>query len=50
MKNLTNLKGAKMLSKNEQKTVNGGKIVPACEQVYCLWRCVFGQCVGRDLT
>lgn len=46
MKNLTNLNGVKTLSKNEQKTINGGKR-DICQTIGCLWICVpFVGCVG----
>ncbi len=51
MKNLKNLKGAKELSKNEQKTLKGG-IAKAysCRNISCitLKKCVDGECVWRE--
>ena len=48
MKNLANLKGAKTISKKEQKTINGGKS-DICKIIACLWICVpFVGCVGPN--
>ena len=44
-----NLEGVQALNKNEQKSINGGK-VPTCKHVYCIWRCVKGKCVGPNLS
>jgi hypothetical protein len=46
MKNLKELKGVKVLSKNEQKSITGG--VAACDAIHLCggtWCCVNGVCV-----
>lgn len=45
MKELKELKGVKMLSKNEQKTINGGK--QWCIDIICLewYHCEMDVCV-----
>lgn len=48
MKKLTSLNGLKTLSKNEQKSINGG-VIKSCTGFVCLWRCVNGKCVGPDV-
>jgi hypothetical protein len=46
MKKLKNLKGAKLLSKTEQKSVMGGK-VDLCKFIRCIpeEKCINGKCV-----
>ncbi len=51
MKNLKNLKGAKELSKNEQKNLNGGFVKAyTCRNISCVPEdiCIDGRCVERD--
>ena len=49
MKKLTNLKGAKKLSKNEQQQVKGGK-PDLCKYIRCIPEdiCIDGRCVPRN--
>ncbi len=57
MKNLSNLKGAKALSKNEQMNINGGKASGSCyvpctgQNTYCWNSCSCpGVCSGTVCT
>lgn len=45
MKNLSNLKGVKTLSKKQQKSVNGGVCYLGNTPVWCPVRCFMGQCL-----
>jgi len=55
MKDLKNLKGAKMLSKNDQRSIKGGIMIcdiynhPCPEGYYCDWRNVSsGWCLPNN--
>ncbi len=46
MKKLANLKGVKALSKNEQKSINGG-LQRNCLHIACRWGCCDGACLSQ---
>lgn len=48
MRKLVNLNSSKRLSKNEQKSINGGAR-DNCQFIHCLWRCVNGKCISGDI-
>jgi hypothetical protein len=51
MKNLKNLKGAKMISKSEQQSIKGGFTIycyfnqPCPDGYLCMWSADYGTCV-----